>query len=161
MNPADPASAPRDVWVFLLIRCAGEAGKHFDAVGMWPRVLQVVKDGWGCPPGVVLRPGEAIESAAERVADALGIRLPESPALLAVDQQPAIDGGPDEELAFVVDGGAAEENAFQGLPRHEVDIEWSAVEDLERVALVHALRTRLLAVETPLLVEGMPRTPRK
>ncbi|MFT2018439.1 hypothetical protein ACMA1D_21750 [Streptomyces sp. 796.1] len=162
MKLVHPLNAPhspnphREIWVFLLVRCPVENPKYFAPLGMWPRVLQVVRDGWACPPGVIVRPGESIPAAARRVADALGITLPKEPALLAVDQQPAIEGEQDEELAFILDGGSAPEDAFASLPRDEVDVEWSAVENLERVALVHALRTRLLAVEPALLVEGMP-----
>ncbi|MER0243344.1 hypothetical protein AAHZ94_15250 [Streptomyces sp. HSW2009] len=72
-----------------------------------------------------------------------------------MDQQPAVDEQ-DEELAFFLDGGSAAEGAFDTLPRDQVTVEWVPVEDLERVALVHALRTRLLAIEPSLLVEGMP-----
>ncbi|MFT2018036.1 hypothetical protein ACMA1D_19665 [Streptomyces sp. 796.1] len=156
VSGSESVNPPREVWVFLLVRCPAENPKYFAPLGMWPRVLQVVRDGWACPPGVIVQPGEAIVDAARRVADALGIRLPKAAALLAVDQQPAIDGEQDEEIAFVFDGGSAAEDAFADLPRDQVEVEWSAVENLERVALVHALRTRLLAVEPPVLVEGMP-----
>ncbi|MER0245102.1 hypothetical protein AAHZ94_24530 [Streptomyces sp. HSW2009] len=157
VHAAHQANPPREVWVFLLVRCPAEDPKYFQSKGLWPRVLQVVRDGWGCPPGVIVQAGESIPDAAHRVADALGIRLPKEPALLAVDQQPAIGSEQDEELAFILDGGTVAEDAFAGLPRGQVEIEWSAIEDLERVALVHALRTRLLGVEPPLLVEGMPK----
>ncbi|MFT2017772.1 hypothetical protein ACMA1D_18310 [Streptomyces sp. 796.1] len=160
MSGTESLNPPREVWVFLLIRCPVENPKYFAPLGMWPRVLQVVRDGWACPPGVIVQPGEAITDAAHRVADALGIKLPKAAALLAVDQQPAIAGQQDEELAFVFDGGSAAEDAFADLPRDQVEVEWSAVENLERVALVHALRTRLLAVEPPVLVEGMPKSNR-
>ncbi|MER0244769.1 hypothetical protein AAHZ94_22815 [Streptomyces sp. HSW2009] len=156
VSGSESVNPPREVWVFLLIRCPVENPKYFAPMGMWPRVLQVVRDGWSCPPGVIVQPGESIHGAAHRAAGALGIKLPKAAALLAVDQQPAIDGEQDEEIAFVFDGGSAAEDAFADLPRDELHLEWSAVEDLERIALVHALRTRLLAVEPPVLVEGMP-----
>ncbi|MBC3993013.1 hypothetical protein H8N00_29905 [Streptomyces sp. AC563] len=147
----------RQVWVFLLVHCPADTRNPLDSARLWPRVLQVVKDGVSSPPGVVLRPGESIQRAAERTGAALGIALPPPPLrLLAVDQQPATDAGQPEELAIFVDGGCAKEDTFTAPACDRHGVVWTPVEDLGRVALVHALRTQLLAVEPAMLVEGMP-----
>lgn len=147
----------RQVWVFLLVHCPADTRNPLDSARLWPRVLQVVRDGVPYPPGVVLRPGESIQRAAERTGAALGIALPPPPLrLLAVDQQPATAAGQTEELALFVDGGRVAADAFAAPPCARHGLTWTPVEDLGRVALVHALRTRLLAVEPAVLVEGMP-----
>ncbi|MFE6776875.1 hypothetical protein [Streptomyces sp. NPDC057702] len=146
----------RQVWVFLLVHCPADTRNPLDSARLWPRVLQVVRDGVTYSPGVVLRPGEPIQRAAERAGAALGLAPPPGPPrLLAVDQQPAGDGQA-EELALFVDGGRVDEDTFATPPRGRYGLTWTPVEDLGRVALVHALRTRLLTVEPPLLVAGMP-----
>ncbi|MBC3985973.1 hypothetical protein H8N01_26190 [Streptomyces sp. AC536] len=73
----------------------------------WPHVLQVQlardREVWE-PPGVVVRPGERVVTAAARVADAVGIGLPNLQRVLAVDERPAVGGAP-AELMLLVDGG--------------------------------------------------------
>ncbi|MFE6777138.1 hypothetical protein [Streptomyces sp. NPDC057702] len=56
------------------------------------------------PPGVVVRPGEPVSAAAARVADALGIVLPNVRRVLALDERPAAPGLPAETV-LLVDGG--------------------------------------------------------
>lgn len=145
----------REVWVFLLVRCSADTRNPYDSVRLWPRVLQVRTDGALSPPGVVLRPGEPIQRAAERAGAALGISVPPPLRMLAVDQQPAT-AGQAEELAIIVDGGCVAEDAFAPAPCGRHGLVWVPVDELNRVALVHALRTSLLAVEPAVLVEGMP-----
>lgn len=73
----------------------------------WPHVLQVqlARDRtlWE-PPGVVVRPGEQVLAAAERIASALGTALPNLHRVLAIDERPAASGHP-AELVLLVDGG--------------------------------------------------------
>lgn len=144
------------VWVFLLIRCpAAQHGPHSSA-RLWPRVLQVRRDGALSPPGVELRPGEPIQRAAERAAAALRLRLPPPPVrLLTVDQHPA-DAHHAEELAIIMDGGCVDEDTFDASTCDRHGLAWTTVAELDRTAFLYALRTRLLAVDPTALLEGTP-----
>ncbi|MEU3960674.1 hypothetical protein AB0F42_12750 [Streptomyces buecherae] len=93
------------VRVTLLVWKPVNADAPGDVAAGWPQVLQV-RDGAGPwqAPSVVLRGGELVMGAAERVAHALGLTLPNVHRVLAVDQRPAARGRPGE-VVLVVDGG--------------------------------------------------------
>ncbi|MFE6778283.1 hypothetical protein [Streptomyces sp. NPDC057702] len=161
----DALLTPRQTWVHLLVWCPAQTSHTPDPDLWWPRVLQVTRGEEAGPPGVVLRPGEPIQRAAERVAGALGITLPPPPLrLLAVDQQPA-EAGQLEELGLVLDGGCLAADALppcacgghNGSDRaghHELT--WTPVGELGRVTLIQALRTLLLELQPTLLWQGLP-----
>ncbi|MBB5937333.1 hypothetical protein [Streptomyces zagrosensis] len=71
----------------------------------WPRVLQTRDSDtpWQAP-SVILRPGELVVPAAERVAYVLGLVLPQHHRVLCVDQWPPAPEAP-RGLTLVLDGG--------------------------------------------------------
>ncbi|GAA4662350.1 NUDIX hydrolase [Streptomyces youssoufiensis] len=95
----------RDVRVNVLVWRPRDPSAPADLSYGWPRVLQVRSTGtpWQLP-GVLLRPGEGIMSAAGRAAYALGLELPPVHRALTLDQRPAAAGEP-EQLVIIVDGG--------------------------------------------------------
>ncbi|MEU3959336.1 hypothetical protein AB0F42_05890 [Streptomyces buecherae] len=153
----DALLTPRQTWVHLLVWCPADTSNPRAEEQLWPRVLQVARGDGAGPPGVVLRPGESVQHAAERVAGALGLTLPPPPLrLLAVDQQPA-EPGHLEQLGLVLDGGRLAADALPSCDcggAHE--LVWTPVGELGRVALVHALRTLLLDVRPAVLWQGLP-----
>ncbi|WEV25573.1 hypothetical protein OYE22_10515 [Streptomyces sp. 71268] len=151
----DALLTPRQTWVHLLVWCPADTSNPREEDQLWPRVLQVARGDEAGPPGVVLRPGEPVRHAAERVAGALGLTLPPL-RLLAVDQQPA-EGDDLEQLGLVLDGGRLAANALRSCDCDSAhELVWTPVGELGRVALVHALRTLLLDERPAVLWQGLP-----
>lgn len=95
----------RHVRVTLLVWRPRDPEDPGDLTYGWPHVLQTrdAATPWQLP-GVLLRPGERVMTAAGRAAYALGLVLPNAHRVLAIDQHPAGPGRP-EQLVIVVDGG--------------------------------------------------------
>ncbi|MFE6775399.1 hypothetical protein [Streptomyces sp. NPDC057702] len=143
----------RQTWVHLLVWRPVDPADPLDVSRSWPRVLQVVRDGVASPPGVVLRPGEALPAAAARVADALGLRPPPEPLrLLALDQRPP-ENGQAEQVDLVFDGGWL---ATDDLPPcddcGQGHTAWTPMREVSRVALIHAFRSLLTGEHTSALL---------
>ncbi|MFT2017022.1 hypothetical protein ACMA1D_14410 [Streptomyces sp. 796.1] len=94
-----------EVCVTLLVWQPVDADAPGEVVDGWPQVLQV-HEGSGAwrAPSTGLRIGERVMEAAGRIAHAIGLTLPNSHRVLAVDQ---LSDTPDEaeRLVIVVDGG--------------------------------------------------------
>ncbi|WP_217196921.1 hypothetical protein [Streptomyces buecherae] len=145
-----------EVRVELLVWHPADPAAPLDVSRSWPRVLQVARAGAAGPPGVIVRPGEPVRTAAGRVATALGLRPPLQPRLLAVDQRPDEGGACPEQLALIMDGGWLGTGGGGLVPCDCGDHElvWTPIADLGRVALVHALRVAVTGQPPPLLWRG-------